>query len=183
MTVADEKVHRFTRSEYHAMARTGMFEDKRVELLEGEVLDMSPQNEPHVSVVSALNRFLNNCLPENFQVRCQAPLGVGIESEPEPDFAVTERSAMGADHPETALLVIEVSDTTLGRDRRKASVYAAAGVQEYWIINIASRAIEQHTQPGANGYAKVLVRRDSDAIACQSLPLPAKAVRELLPNN
>ena len=89
MTIADDKLHRFTLEEYHQMADLGWFDEKRVELLEGQILEMSPQNEPHVNAVSSMFEFLREHLPKGlYRIRCQAPVRTGEQSEPEPDFAI-----------------------------------------------------------------------------------------------
>ena len=88
MTIANEPVHRFTREEYYQMVEAGIFQDKRVERLGGEILEMAPQNHPHAWTVTVLNQFLTRHLPEGFFVRCQAPLEIKEENDPEPDLAV-----------------------------------------------------------------------------------------------
>jgi len=190
MTLADPMVHRFTREQYRQMAEAGHFDNARVELLDGEILDLPAQGEPHVYVVSELNRWLTAQLPQGkYQVRCQAPLAAGPASDPEPDFAVVPaiREDMSAT-PDTAIFVIEVADSSLARDRRKATSFAAAGVGEYWIINLRSRVIEQHTLPRQAmedpqepaRYAVVRTFTTKEMISCTVLPLGTRPVTEFL---
>ncbi len=187
MTMVDTQIHRFSREEYRQMAALGFFEGKRVELLDGEILDMAAQAEPHVYAISILNRFLIKNLPESFQVRCQAPMEAGPTSDPEPDLAVVSQTRQDADAPPTtAIFVIEVAETSLTRDRVKASKYAGAGVSEYWIVNLENRVIEQHLGPsrmpdGQPYYETVRTIRADENISCTVLPLPAREVELFLP--
>ena len=190
MTIAEAQIllapdltHRFTRAEYQRMAKLGLFDDKRVELLDGRILDMVPQDESHVNVVTNLSEFLRDNL-KDYRVRCQGPVSPDEYSEPEPDFAVTPRpTKVRKDHPSTAILVIEVSNTSLARDRAKSAIYAAAGVKEYWIVNLRARTIEQYTKPQAAPeprYARRQVHKESGAVECTVLQLPPLAVKECL---
>ncbi|MGN6368008.1 MAG: Uma2 family endonuclease [Phycisphaerae bacterium] len=180
MTIADPHVHHFTLAEFEQMSDAGLFQDQRVELLDGEILDTSPQNEPHVYTVSVVNRFLLRHLPEEYQVRCQAPLAAGADSAPEPDIAVTQGGTVG-NRPATALLVVEVADMSQAPDRRKIGVYAAAGVGEYWIIDLAARHIDQYSAPTDGGYANKKTWKVGESIECRVLPVPARPVADLLP--
>jgi len=175
--------HRFTRGEYQRMAKLGLFENKRVELLNGRILDMPPQDETHVTAVSNLLEFLAENL-KSHRVRCQAPVSPDDYSEPEPDFAVVPRpTKVKKDHPATALLIIEVSNTTLARDRAKAAIYAAAGVKEYWIVNLRGRTIEQYTSPQSAPephYASRQIHKESGTVQCTVLPLPPLPVEDCL---
>lgn len=176
---------RFTRSEYHRMAEAGLFEGRRVELLEGEVIAMTPQGAAHASAVSRIVRALVSALGENASVRPQLPLALGDRSEPEPDVAVCnpEPRDYAARHPGPGdvLLVIEVADTSLGYDRGpKAAAYARAGVPLLWIVDLTARHVEVHGEPDSAGRYR---RRQSITGEAQ-LELPgggAVAVSALLP--
>jgi len=141
---------RLTVEEYHHLVDAHVLgDDDKFELLEGDLVAMSPQEPPHALVIAWLNRVLVRSLDDSFQVRPQLPLTLD-RSEPEPDLAVVTVSELerAPRHPETALLVIEVADTTLRKDRLvKAPVYAEAGVAEYWIVNVAARQLERHREP------------------------------------
>ncbi len=138
-----------TVAEYHQMIDAGVFrEDDPLELLEGALVCKSPQSLPHADAIVYLNRLLARALPARLQLRCQLPLTLA-RSEPEPDFAIVDRRAARRSerHPATALLVIEVAFDSLAMDRAKAEVYAEAGVQEYWIVDVARRRVEVRHRP------------------------------------
>ncbi|HVX85955.1 MAG TPA: Uma2 family endonuclease [Phycisphaerae bacterium] len=194
MTIAREAVHRFTREEYYQMVEAGIFQDKRVERLGGEILDMAPQNHPHAWTVAVLNQFLTRHLPEGFFVRCQSPLEIRDEHDPEPDLAVIAGNIRELrSHPQSAALVIEVADDSLRRDRRKAAIYAMAQIPEYWIVDVRGRQIVQYTQPrvvqgrGAEGpeerfeYAVIRALNEPEVIVSETLALPANRVGDLRP--
>jgi Uma2 family endonuclease len=136
--------HRITVEEYHRMAEVGLLApDARVELIEGEIIDMAPIGIHHTSVVDRLNRWLMSAVADNAIVRIQGSFRLSDFTEPEPDVILLEpredfywsRFATGED----ALLVIEVSDSTFRYDRViKAPLYARYGIPEYWIVEIES---------------------------------------------
>ena len=109
-----------------------------MELIEGEVVDMPPQKNAHYTAILLAQRALERAFGPNYVVRVQGPLDLGERSQPEPDLAVVPGSPRDyRDHPKTASLVVEVSDSTLVFDReRKARLFAKAGIPEYWIINL-----------------------------------------------
>lgn len=156
MTVAQAKpliplrTHKWTVEEYYKMAELGLFGDKRVELIEGEIVEMSAMGRPHVNTVRLAAHILETALGEGWFVQMQAPIRLHKRSEPEPDLAVIAGHWNDYDdeHPTTAALVIEVSDATLYRDRNyKGSLYAKAGVADYWIINLPKRQLEVYRHP------------------------------------
>jgi Uma2 family endonuclease len=140
------RARRFTRAEFHRMSAEGYFENQRVELLDGEIIEIAPQNEPHVGVISQLIRIMTPALPADLELRCQAPLSIG-NSDPEPDIAIIRLPKPVGTAPQTATLVVEVADSSLAIDRKKANLYASAGIPEYWIINLLEHHIERFTQP------------------------------------
>lgn len=132
------------------MAETGILADgERTELFEGIILTMSPNNPPHANSVSRLTMLLTRCFQDQV-VRVQLPLDLGGDSLPEPDFAVVpESSLQSTAHPDSAILVVEVADSSLTYDRgEKASLYARSGIAEYWIVNVPDRVLEVHKEPG-----------------------------------
>lgn len=135
---------RFSVAEYHRMIDTGILgEDEHVELLEGEVVEMSPQEKPHARATVRLNRLFSRALPDEYSVRPQMPLTLA-DSEPEPDLAIVRASdeSEAARHPESALLVVEVADSSTRRDLQlKTRIYAKAGIPEYWLVLVKQRAI------------------------------------------
>ena len=148
------------RAEYDVLIEQGAFgEDDRIQLLDGELVIMSPQGVPHATVVERLNELLMPALAGRARVRVQLPFAAGDLSEPEPDVAIVSHDVPRDHHPDSALLVIEVADTSLALDLgRKARIYAAAGIAEYWVIDTQREAIHVHTKPTDNGYAHVDVR-------------------------
>lgn len=137
------------------MVELGLFQDERVELLRGVLVTMSPQYAPHASTVQALTELLAEQLRKRFGLRVQLPLALSEDSEPEPDVAIVPRGNYATEHPTTALLVIEVSDSSLDKDRKKAAIYARADIPEYWIVNLEGRTVEVYSSPDGDRYAEV----------------------------
>jgi Uma2 family endonuclease len=141
----------FSVAEYHRMADAGILtEDDRVELLEGVIVLMSPQNEPHAHAIEVLNETLVMQVTGRYRVRPQLPLTIDDRSEPEPDLAVLPIPQAGAPvlNRRDALLVIEVASDSLRKDRLvKSRIYARAGIPEYWIVNVEERCVEVSRDP------------------------------------
>ncbi|MBI3800175.1 MAG: Uma2 family endonuclease [Deltaproteobacteria bacterium] len=179
-------VHRFTRDEYYRMAEAGLFCDERVELLDGEIITMSPQNTPHASTVYRTAHRLEQLIGNITCIRCQLPIVLNDWSEPEPDIAVCvpDPDDYGRAHPQPGqiLLLIEVADVSIPYDRgRKTPAYAASGIPELWIVNLPDRRIEVSSapDPGTRSY-----RKQQHAFAGEVLSLPGGgsiAVVDILP--
>jgi Uma2 family endonuclease len=161
MSVAMEdwpRRHRITVDEYHRMAESGSFApDARVELIEGEIIDMPPIGSSHAGTVGQLHSLLYRAVGDRAMIRCQSPVQVGDDSEPQPDFTlVAARNNFYKDrHPteHDTLLVIEVSDTTLAHDlRRKMALYARQGIKEYWVVDLVNRRLHIFRSPAGAGY-------------------------------
>lgn len=153
----DPQVRRWTVEEYYRLWEAGFFRDERVELINGEILRMSPHNKPHSSAIGFLNNRLVRTFGETHLVRVQLPLSVGDLSEPEPDFSLVRPELIEGyqRHPTTADLVIEVSDSSLNYDRsRKTSLYASAQVKEYWVLNIPALRLEVYREPRQDAHAE-----------------------------
>jgi Uma2 family endonuclease len=168
-------VHRFTRDEYYRMAEAGLFHDERVELLDGEIITMSPQLTPHASTVNVLMYELIARMGTVALVRVQAPIVLNNWSEPEPDIAVCypdpDRYRQAHPQADQVFLVIEVAETSLAYDHtRKAGAYAASGIPEYWIVNLPDRRVEILTDPGP---AAQHYRQQRVAFPGDVLPLPS----------
>jgi Uma2 family endonuclease len=165
---------RFTRAEYHRMAEAGLFEGRRVELLEGEIIQMTPQRSRHASAVTLVVETLVRALSPTFLVRPQLPIVLDDRSEPEPDVAVCLRDPQhySAAHPgpEHVVFLVEVADTSLAYDRgRKASAYARAGIPALWIVDLGERTIEVLSEPDRE---RGLYRRQARFAEGASLELP-----------
>ncbi len=132
------------------MIETGILgEDEHVELLEGEIVQMSPQEKPHARALGKLTRWLVKGVGDEYVVRPQCPLTLP-DSEPEPDLAVVRAAdeAAAERHPRTALLVIEIADSSARHDLAvKSKIYAGAGIPEYWIVLVKQHAIEVLRDP------------------------------------
>lgn len=168
--------HTFTTTDYARMLETGILhEDDRVELIDGEVRQMSPIGPYHAALVARLNRLLMQHAIDSMIVRVQDPVRLSDYSEPQPDLAlVAERADFYAhSHPtvEDIYLLIEVSDTTLSYDRsEKLPRYALAGVQEVWIVDTAAQQIEQYYQPAGNQYRTKQTSERGQTIQAHTLP-------------
>ena len=147
-----------TVDEYHKMAEAGILKaEDKVELLNGQIIKMSPIGSKHAACVEKINELLKPLLSGKAMVRSQNPVRMGELSEPEPDIAVVKNKAnyYADGHPAAAdvFLIIEVADSSLEKDREsKLSVYATAKVPEYWIINIEKREIEVYQSPFKERY-------------------------------
>jgi Uma2 family endonuclease len=183
----------WTRAQYERAIDAGLFgEDDHVELIEGEIVPKPDFSKPgHASGITALYQELVAVFASGHVVRCQMPLGVEPDSEPEPDIAVVTgiwRDYVKA-HPTTAVLIVEVADSSLAYDRTyKASLYAKAGIQEYWILNLADRLLELFREPAAAqdgafgyGYQSVVRYTDSERVAPLAAQDSSVAVADLLP--
>jgi len=155
MLPAEVQRHRFTVEEYHSMGETGLLgEDDRVELIDGEIVEMAAIGWRHANCVNALNMLLARFAQDRYVVSVQNPITISEYGEPQPDLVLLRNQPVGRlPGPEDVLLVVEVSDTTLSYDRHvKLPRYAAAGVPEVWIVDLEGRRIEVHAGPSAEGY-------------------------------
>ena len=193
MTVAAEPtVRRWTREEYYRMGEMGLFDGQRVELIDGEIIQMAPQKDVHSAVVVLVHNAISTAFGEGYFARMQLPLQLPDDSEPEPDVSVVRgspRDYIGTGHPHEPLLVVEVSDTTLLFDQRvKAALYASANLQEYWIVNLVADHVEVHRDPvpdasawRKSSYKTVRISRRGQDIAPLSAPQARVRVDDLLP--
>jgi len=166
---------RFSLDEYHRLIDVGVLgEDERVELLEGVIVEMTPQGRAHALVISRLNRLLSGVFGDTYSVRPQLPLSLG-DSEPEPDLAIVTRQEeeTAEVHPRSALLVVEVADESLRKDRLlKGRIYARARIPEYWVVDVVNRAVELYTEPDLAGarYRTMRTLGEGETLASATLP-------------
>jgi Uma2 family endonuclease len=177
-------LRRFNVAEYHQMIEAGILvEGERVQLVEGLLVQMTPHGGPHALAVQRLNKILTRGLGDTYAVRPQLPLTLGDDSEPEPDLAVVlARDAEGPEHPRAAVLVVEVSRSTLSYDRTvKAALYARHGIPEYWIVNVQQRCVEVYREPDrtAGRYRTLLTRTSGDTLEASAVPDVRLTVDEL----
>lgn len=180
---------RWTRAEYERLIADGYFQPgEHVELLDGEILTMTPQLSGHATAVRRAQEVLRLAFGSGVDVRPQLPLALDPTSEPEPDVAVVSGSYDDYQHahPTTALLIVEVADTSLKLDRqKKGSLYARAGITDYWIVNLNERVLEVYRDPveTAQGWGYRLVQRltDTETVTPLAKPDAAITVAALLP--
>jgi len=143
---------------------------------------LSPQKFEHGATADRVGELLRAAFPQGFWVRTQLPLDLGATSEPEPDVSVVTGTVDDyADHPTSAVLVVEVSDTTLGFDReQKAELYSRAGIPEYWIINLVQEQVEVHRYPSTASYTEVRIFHRGDEIKPLGAPTASILVSKIL---
>ena len=153
--------HRWTVAELHRFIQCGAFTpEDRLELIEGDLIDMAPIGPEHAGCVDQLNRQFNQQTPSDCWVRIQNPVTLSDASEPQPNIviarALTEPYTKRHPSAEDVLLLVEVADTTGGYDRGvKLPFYAASGIKEFWLIDLQRREIEVYRDPKGNRYGSV----------------------------
>jgi Uma2 family endonuclease len=176
----------FTADEYGRMADAGILsEDDRVELIEGEIVEMSPIGRRHAACVNRLNRFLTTEIGQLAIVSVQNPVRLDEYSEPEPDVALLRPRAdfyEGAHPtPESILLVVEVADTSVDYDRDvKVPLYARAGVAEVWLVDLLQDAVEIYSHPAGGQYQASRTASRGDSLTPQYLPTVTISVDSIL---
>ena len=185
-------LRRFSVDEYHQMIQIGILgENDNVELIEGYVVNKMSRNPPHDSAIRILSKYLERLLPPGWDFRVQSAITLS-DSEPEPDLAVVRGDfrSYGTHHPHAADigLVVEVAESGLAFDRAdKERIYARAGIETYWIVNLVHRQIEVYTQPTGPSASPGYARRDdvalggSVSLVLDGVVIAMPAVRDLLP--
>lgn len=174
-TRSEELAHRkWTPAEFDALCRSGVLdEDERLELLDGELVPMTPPGERHTDITTRLTTTLAaKAEREGLLVGSQSPLACG-RSRPQPDLYVIPEAQSRADkYPRKALLVIEVADNSLKQDRYKMGLYARAGIPEAWLVNVAEHVVEVHTDPNvkAGRYGTIRVLGTNATLTTSALP-------------
>lgn len=193
MTLVHAQPRRIRADEYYRMAETGIFgREERVELIDGTIVSMSPQNPAHATSIRLTNMILTDLFRATHLVSCQAPLSLGDDCEPEPDFALVTPEhlrACAGKHPSRPDLVLEISDSSLRYDKQeKVGLYARAGIPEYWVLDLKSRRLEVHQDPGpepdgafGHSYRRRQTLHESDRVAPQFAPQIFLSVGDLLP--
>lgn len=179
------RTYRWTREAFERLGETGVLPpDARVELINGTLVEMSPQGSQHFTTVRKTEEALRAVFATGFDVRAQGPLALSETDEPEPDVAVvpgTIEDYRDA-HPTKAVLVVEVADTPLEFDRdEKLRVYARGSVSEYWIVNLRDRCVEVYRDPAGADYRTKQTFDADDAVQPAARPERAISVHDLLP--
>ncbi|HVR98480.1 MAG TPA: Uma2 family endonuclease, partial [Thermoanaerobaculia bacterium] len=185
MSIAAIEVHRWTREDYERMTDQGFLgPETRAELIDGIIYDMAPQRSGHATGVLLAQEELRAICPPGFSVRAQTPLVLGDDSEPEPDVAVVPGSVLdySKQHPTTALLIVEVADTSILHDRgRKRDLYARHGIPEIWISDLKARKLEVYRDPSQGIYRSRVILTLTDTIAPLFSEQTPVAVSRLFP--
>ena len=179
------ETYRWSRDAYDRAVDAGVFgPEDRIELIDGEIVAMTPQGSRHAAVSVAAGKVLERAFGGGCHLRTQMPLAIADDSEPEPDLAIVEgdaRDYLDA-HPTTAQLVVEVSDDSLRRDLTvKQQLYARYGIREYWIVALPDTRLEVHREPSESGYGTVTIHRRGDTVAPLARPGTPIPVEDLLP--
>lgn len=178
-----ERRYRWTRTQYDRLVEAGILADQRVELIHGEIIEMSPQGSRHFTLIRLVSKVLERIYEDGYDIRPQGPLALGEDSEPEPDVAVVRGEPLDYldAHPTSALLAVEVADTSLMKDRlTKAALYAQHGISEYWILNLAAATLEVHRDPADGVYQTKVTLRAGDTVTPPEAATPI-AVADILP--
>ena len=177
---------RFTVHEYHQMGQVGILaDDDRVELLDGEIVEMAPIGSRHQAVVNRLNEMFTSRVADSAMISVQGPVRLAEDSEPQPDILLLRRRAdfYASAHPgpEDVLLLIEVSATSAEYDREvKLPLYARHGISEVWLVGLDAGTIEVYRAPTAQGYQEVSQAGRGQRISPVALPQLELAVEDII---
>jgi Uma2 family endonuclease len=184
-------VRRWRRTEYERLVDLGVFRGEAVELVGGQLIVAEPQGAYHASAISTVDYALRAVLPPGWIVRLQAPVSLDDESEPEPDLVVVagRPADYRAAHPAHPVLAVEVAESSLAFDRgRKGSLYARAGIEDYWILNLTDRVLEVYRDPGPDvtapygwRYRSASILAPTAGVQPRAFPSIQIAVADLLP--
>jgi Uma2 family endonuclease len=183
-------VKKWSAAEFHRLGDAGLFEGQNLILVDGEFLEMPPPNPPHDMALILLDTVLRACFPTGHVFRTQMSLVLGRSTDPVPDYAVVAGSARDfVQKPTTAVLVVEVSDSSLDYDvGDKAGLYASAGIADYWVVDLVNRRLVVMRDPTADAsrafgfaYATVSNIPDGQGVSPLAAPAATVAVSDLLP--
>ena len=178
--------HKWSADQFEKLGQAGVLgEDARVELINGEMIEMAPIGSRHASAVNTLSMLLARAVGESAIVSTQNPLRLSEDSEPQPDLMLLapkpDRYRAALPRPQDVLLLIEVADTTVAYDRgTKLPLYARQGVPEVWLIDLDGKRLEVYREPGAAGYGRSLDLGAGDSISPAALPAVALPLRDIL---
>ena len=185
------RLRRWKRVEYDRLVELGVFDGEPLELIGGDLVVAEPQYPYHSSGIGVVEYAIRAALPPGWVTRTQAPVSLDDESEPEPDVAVVAGHPRDYrhEHPARPVLVVEVAESSLTFDRRrKGSLYARAGIADYWIVNLVDRVLEIYRNPAPDpvafyAWAYRSVTRHAPPVVATPLAFPSIeiAVADLLP--
>ena len=179
--IAPDQIRPLRFEEYMQLAEAGVFDDEKVELLDGVVVKMSAQGPRHMELVTYMNRLLARRLPDDYRVAPQCTHRLSDYSAPEPDFAVVTARSIHAHEREIATWLVEVAVSSIQKDLGlKARLYAAAGVAEYWVIDSNTDTVVIHLEPTDDGYRSITTHGRHDRIAPRAFPSLGFSLDELL---
>jgi len=180
--VRNQPLRRYTRAEYDALVEKGAFLHERIELIFGQLVQMSPVGADHREATATLHETLQEVLRGRARVYCQAPIAATDDSEPEPDLYITPPGAHWHAHPSRAHLVIEVAASSLAYDRNeKAFLYGISEVDEYWIVDLVHELVEVRRDRDAGVWRSISTFRRGDTLQVLAFPDVTIAVSEILP--
>jgi len=178
----NQPLRRYSRAEYDDLVAKGTFQDERVELVFGQLVQMSPVDPRHAESTGILHEKLLLALMNRAKVRCQSPIAATDDSEPEPDVYVTPLGDHWSAHATRAYLVVEVANSSLAYDRNeKALLYGISDVEEYWIVDLVNGLVEVRRDRDAGVWRSITTLRRGDTLRMLAFPDVEIAVSEILP--
>ncbi len=192
MDTSPVRTRRWSRVEYESLIDQGVFQPgERIELIGGELVVREPQRTPHATAIELALDALKEVFGPGWRVRIQLPVALDDESEPEPDVAVVPGSPRDylPSHPARPVLIVEIAHSSLAFDReQKGSLYARAGIADYWIVNLVDRILEVYRDPALAphgpygwGYGSVVALRAGDLVSPLAAPHARIRIADLLP--
>jgi len=179
--LAPERPRPLRRVEYEQLVSAGAFTEERIELLEGVLVQMSPQGAEHADVVSRLTMLLARLVGDLAVVRVQSPFAASDDSEPEPDVALVPPGDYRRAHPTHALLIVEVAESSLRKDSSiKADLYARSHVDEYWIVDLNARSVLVHSASDGTTYRRRFAAPPGGSLSLASLSGVVLAISDFL---
>ncbi len=179
--------YRWPRRQYEHLVEAGILsDDDHVELIDGRIVPGSPQNSRHATAVTLCRQALDAVRPDGYFVRTQAPLALGSHSEPEPDLALIAGTPAEYwdDHPASAVLIVDVADSSLDKDRNeKRRLYATHEIPEYWIVNVTAPTVEVYRGPEDGEYTTKRTLDRTETLHLSAVSTDPIAVSDLIPTS
>lgn len=179
--------HRSTVADlYRLHEENGPGSTRRMELIDGEIIDMMPPRPFHSASNSKISRLISGRIPSDLELRCQEPVAITCHNHPQPDLCIVlardDEYALSHPTPDDIRLIIEISDSSLDYDLNvKRLIYAKAEIEEYWVMDVQDRELHLFRRPWQGDYTEHLSFKDDDEIQCSTIPELKLTVREMLP--